>query len=267
MAEEAILPWESEEAQDWESDDAFAEYDESAEDFGEAARRRPRRYLPAPRYAPVGGVSGITVSSPAGPRKIPFPEKVARAAETNRALATQERARQNVEYRLDRLQDRLRVQQRSDVSVNGIVTLIIGGGLTAVAVVGAAKASGGLTFNNYANQEAAKISTFASAGQLATTLAKSATSRHYTYSPLGVAGDFFAVAQIAAFAFGSLSTTSKARSQPIKMVIQNKDQIDGFVSKGTLQPSDFVVTSQDNKTWEVVTDSNNTTTFRQVIPD
>jgi hypothetical protein len=58
MPEQMMLEnaWESDEAEDWESDESIAEADESAEDIGERARWRRRRSGPAyargvPAYA------------------------------------------------------------------------------------------------------------------------------------------------------------------------------------------------------------------------
>ena len=83
MAEEMMLenfPFESDEAEDWESDESFAESDESAEDIGERTRQRGRR---RGQYARgVRGVRGMTVRGPEGPRNLQFPAKLATAAET-----------------------------------------------------------------------------------------------------------------------------------------------------------------------------------------
>jgi hypothetical protein len=267
MAEEIILEtWESDEAQDWESDEAFAESDESAEDLGEAARRRPRRKsrdLPAR----ARGVSGMTLPGPGGPRKYSFPTKLATTAETNRGLATQELARRSLEERLDRFEARQRVQQKSDVSATGLVTLVIGGGLTVLGAVNAAKApenkAQGLTFNDWASQGATQIATLVSATQLVTTGAKLAMSGHYSRSAFGIAGDAFAVAQLAAFAFGSLSTTQLGRSPP--RVLQNEEALRDQLN--TLKPNDVIVTGDEHQTWEILADSNNKNVYRQIVPE
>jgi hypothetical protein len=99
MAEEMIedVAWESDEAEDWESDEALAEAEESTEDIGERARRRRRRRR---YYRPGRGVQGITVRGQDGRvRNMPFPTKLATAAETNRGLANQEIARRALEER------------------------------------------------------------------------------------------------------------------------------------------------------------------------
>jgi hypothetical protein len=262
MAEETILenvPWESDEAQDWESDEAFAESDESAEDLGEAARRRPRRKS---HYLPARGVRGITLRGPDGVRNVSFPTKLATTTETNRGLATQELARRSLEERLDRFEARLRVQQKSDVSATGLVTLAIGGGLT---FWGAARASEqqGFTFNSWASQGPTQVAALVSATQLATTGAKLAMSGHYSRSAFGIAADAFAVAQLAAFAFGSLSTTSLGKSRPI--VLDSEDAMKGQLQN--LKPDDVVVTRDKHQTWEIVADSNNNNTYRHAVPE
>src|SRR5262245_55500369 len=93
MMLESVAPWESDgEAEDWESDEAIAEAEDSAEDIGERARRR--RYYAGRRrshYRPGRGVRGIAVRGQDGrTRHVPFPAKLATADETNRGLATQE---------------------------------------------------------------------------------------------------------------------------------------------------------------------------------
>ena len=78
MSDEMILenfPFESDEAENWESDEFFAESDEAAEDIGERARRNRDRS----RRRKVRGVRGLAVRGPNG-----APAKLATAAETNR---------------------------------------------------------------------------------------------------------------------------------------------------------------------------------------
>jgi hypothetical protein len=267
MAEEMILenvPWESDEAQDWESDEAFAESDESAEDLGEAARRRPRRKSP---YLRARGVRGMTLRGPDGVRNVSFPTKLATTAETNRGLATQELARQNLEERLDRFEARRRGDQRNDVSTIGLVTLAIGGGLTLLGAVDAAKASPtgkGGTFNSWASQSKTQIASFVSATQLATTGAKFALTGKYPRSPFGFAADAFAVAQLAAFAFGSFSTNS-LRTPP--KVLANQAVLDDGNTLQNLSPFDVVMTGDDHKTWEIIADDSGKKFYREIDPD
>jgi len=272
MAEQMILenvPWESDEAQDWESDEAFAESDESAEDLGEAARRRPRRrspYLRDLRDSRARGVRGMTLRGPDGAvRNVSFPTKLATAAETNRGLATQELARQNLEERFDRFEARRRVDQRNDASTIGLVTLAIGGGLTLLGAVGAAKATPagkGGTFNSWASQNATQIASSVSATQLAITGAKFALTGKYTRSPFGFAGDVFAVAQLAAFAFGSFPTNSLRSSTK---VLATREDLNNTLQQ--LNPFDVVVTGSDNKTWEIVADNSGTKFYREIVPE
>jgi hypothetical protein len=158
----------------------------------------------------------------------------------------------------------MRGQQKSDVSATGLVTLVIGGGLT---FWGAAKASQqqGFTFNNWANQDPTQVAALVSATQLATTGAKLAMSGHYARSAFGIAADAFAVAQLAAFAFGSLSTTiSLSKSPPI--VLDNEQVLKDQLQR--LKPDDVVVTRDKHMTWEIIADSsNNNNTYRRAVPE
>src|SRR5215470_8837689 len=98
--------WESDEAEYWESDEAIAESDESAEDIGERVRRRRGSRRP---FQPARGVQGIAVRDQAGGvRNLAFPKRLATAAETNRGLANQEMARRELAERLDRLEAKRR---------------------------------------------------------------------------------------------------------------------------------------------------------------
>lgn len=259
MAEEMILenvPWESEEAHDWEAEEAFVESDGSGEDIGEAARRRPRRKS---HYSPARGVRGITLRGPDGVRNVSFPTKLATTTETNRGLANQELARRNLEERLDRFEARLRVQQKSDVSATGLVTLVIGGGLT---FWGAARASQqGFTFHKWADENPTKIAALVSATQLATTGAKLAMTGHYSRSAFGTTADAFAVAQLAAFAFGSLSTGTGMSSGKRPIVVHGTQEAIG-PKLPDLKPNDVVLTDNDHQTWEIILDNNNNKTWR-----
>jgi hypothetical protein len=259
---EQMMSWESDEAQDWESDEAFAESDESAEDIGERARRRWRGRGPyRPAYA--RGVQGIR--TPSGP--VAFPQRLTTAAETNRGLAAQERARNELEKQVDQLERRFQQQRKSDASVSGIVTLVIGGGLTVLGIVLARQA---ITFNSWASQEPVKAAATVSGFQLANTLAKSAVGAgggRYASSgsPLGIAADVFAVAQLAAFAFGTLNIpTAGVQKQP-KIVVGTKDTLN--TNDPTLQPNDIVVTDGDHRTWELIADSAGHKAFRSVRPE
>jgi hypothetical protein len=253
--------WESDEAEDWESDESIAEADESAEDIGERARWRRRRSGPAyargvPAYA--RGVRGMRTSS--GP--VAFPARLATAAETNRGLATQELARRRLEEQFYDLERRDRLQQKSDISVSGLVTLLIGGGLTFWGVAQARQA--GFTFNSWANQQATQMAALVSATHLATSGAKLAVRGQYLSSPLGIAGDAFAIAQLAAFAFGAMPTTGLGRPQPI--VVGNKRDLEERLP--TLKPNDVVVTKEEHETWEIIADTvNNANTYRHVAPE
>jgi hypothetical protein len=201
MSDEMILedyPYESDEAEDWESDEFFAESDESAEDIGERARRNRNR-----RRRRVRGVSGVRLRGPDGVRNVPFPAKLATATETNRGLAS-------LGGRLDRIENGVRSQHRNDSSITGIVTLILGGGLSVWGAVEASRQSG-FSFGNWAKQPQSQMAALASVSQIATSGAKLAIHRRYPRAGLGIAADIFSVAQLAAFAFGSLHKPSSFR--------------------------------------------------------
>jgi len=217
MAEEMIaenLPWESDEAADWESDEAFGESDESAEDIGERARRRPVRRVS--RFRPGRGVRGIVVKGPDGrARNVPFPQKLATAEETNKGLASQEVGRRALEEKLERLEKRFRGQQKTDGSISGLVTLGIGGGLTVFGAIQASRLATGSTLRNWAGQTSTQIAAVTSAGQLATSGARLLMSG-YHWSRIGIAADIFSAAQLALFAFASLSTERDFERVPDK---------------------------------------------------
>ena len=144
MPEEMIVEWgaeadEADEADEaWESDEGYDEADDSVEDLGERTdQRRRRRYGRGQgqgqgRYRPGRGVRGMTMRDAGGrAHKVAFPARLATTAETNRGLAGQEAARRALEERLNRLEGRNRAQQKNTSSISGIVTLLLGGGLTA----------------------------------------------------------------------------------------------------------------------------------------
>jgi hypothetical protein len=108
------------------------------------------------------------------PRNVAFPTKLATANETNRGLANQEVARRALEQRLDRLEARGAAQLKNGSSVSGIVTLLIGGGLTAFSIFKASQAAGssGSVFSKWAEQDTAKMATLSSVSQITATGAK-----------------------------------------------------------------------------------------------
>src|SRR5262245_28086644 len=117
MSDEMLLesvPYESDESEDSESDESFIESADSDEDYGEArpsrASRRAARHVN--RYLPVRrGVNGVRFRGPDGQvRNLPFPTKLATAAETNRALASQEIGRRALVERLDKVESGLNSQ-------------------------------------------------------------------------------------------------------------------------------------------------------------
>jgi hypothetical protein len=211
MVEEVVLESfpESDEAEDWESDEAFDESEDSFEDIGErsARQRRRARARARSRFRPGRGVRGMTVRDADGrARNVAFPAKLATADETNRGLATQEVARRALEQRLDRLESRGMQQQKNGSAISGIVTLLIGGGLTAFSLFKASQStSTGSTFSKWAQEDMAKVATLTSVGQIAGSGAKLLVNGRYHRSGIGMAADAFAAAQVAGFALASLS--------------------------------------------------------------
>ncbi len=223
MPEEMILDSlgpEYDEAEDWESDDAFAEADDSVEDLGERAQRRRRRNG---RYRPGRGVRGMTVRDGDGrARNVAFPARLATDAETNRGLASQEVARRGLEERIDRLEARNRQQLKNSSSVSGIVTLLLGGGLTAFSLFKAqqAAAGSGSLLNKWADQSTAQMATLSSVSQLAATGAKMLVTGRYHRSGIGIAADAFAAVQIAGFTVASFQPSSTVSKHT---VVSNED--------------------------------------------
>ncbi|OQW33440.1 MAG: hypothetical protein A4E19_03305 [Nitrospira sp. SG-bin1] len=210
MATETIetienVPWESDEAEDWESDEAIAEVEDSAEDIGERARRRVMR-RGRTAYLPGRGVSGMVLRGRDGKVPVRFPAPLATTRETNVGFARQELARRRIEEGLDRLEARLRVQQKNESSVSGLVTLTIGGGLTAFGAIQAAGKQGGSLMGRLAAEPSTRTAAVVSAAQLATSGAKLVINGRYHRSGIGITADIFSAAQLALFAFGSLST-------------------------------------------------------------
>jgi hypothetical protein len=201
--------WESDEA-DWESDEALAgESDESVEDIGERTRETRRRS----RYRPTQGVQGIRLRRPDGvSQTVKFPAKLPTTAEVNRGLASQEMGRRALEEKLGKLEKQFGRQVKNDAAITGLVTLGIGGGLTAYGAVKAAEEPTD-KFQNWTNQGSTTMASLVSAAQLATTGAKWATSGRYHRSGLGMAADIFSVAQLATFVLGTFSSSNGILSQ------------------------------------------------------
>jgi hypothetical protein len=202
MPEEMVadsLDVESDEA--WESDEGFMEADDSVEDFGEAQRRRGRYS----RRRAVVGVRGMTMRDADGrARNVAFPERLATTAETNRGLAGQEAARRALEERIHRLEARNRQQPKNSASISCIVSLAIGGGLTAFSLFKAQQGTGGTLSSRWVDEETAKMATLSSVTQLAATSANMLVNRRYHRSGIGIAADAFAAVQIAGFTLASL---------------------------------------------------------------
>jgi len=224
MAEEVMIEnvlGESDEAESWESDEAF-EAEDSAEDIWERVRRsrQPGRFPTS--FRAKGWAGGVTLRTPDGKvRKIPFPTKLATAAETNRGLASQEIARRALDERLDQLEKRLLVQQKRDSSASGLVSLAIGLPLAAWGFI-RPKESGGTRFENWASEETTKMATLTAATQIVTSGAKLLINRRYHSSGIGIAADAFAAVQIAAFLFASGQQLSEADEERSEAIIRGK---------------------------------------------
>ena len=212
MAEEVMESWEGDEAaEDWESDESIGEYDESADDIGDGTRRRPVRRMPLGRFRPNRGVRGMVMRGQDGrTRTIPFPTKLATAAETNRAIASQEAGRRSLEERLSRLESRMRGQLKVDGATTGLVTLALGGSVTAYSVFKAAQLPPGSRLVGWAQHPSTQIAAVTSATQLATSGARMLINRRYHRSGVGIAADIFSGLQLATFAFASLYTPARA---------------------------------------------------------
>jgi hypothetical protein len=197
--------WESDEG-DWESDEALAgESDESVEDIGERARETRRS-----RYRPTQGVQGIRVRRPDGvAQTVRFPAKLPTTAEVNRGLASQEMGRRALEEKLARLEKGLGRQVKNDAAISGLVTLAIGGGLTAYGAVKAAESDAN-KLKAWTNGGSTQMAALISATQLATTGARLVTNGRYHRSQLGMAADIFSVAQLATFVYGTFSSSGVA---------------------------------------------------------
>ncbi|SEP50898.1 hypothetical protein SAMN02990966_07799 [Rhodospirillales bacterium URHD0017] len=213
MPEEMIVEsWgaEADEADEaWESDDAFDEADDSVEDLGERTQQRRRRRYG--RYRPGRGVRGMTMRDADGrARNVAFPARLATTAETNRGLAGQEVARRALEERLNRLETRNRAQLKNGSAISGIVTLLLGGGLTAFSLFKAQQATTGSDslLNKWSEQSTAQMATLSSVSQLAATGAKMLVTGQYHRSGIGIAADAFAAVQIAGFTVASFTPSS-----------------------------------------------------------
>jgi hypothetical protein len=214
MPEEMVENWEADDAaENWEADDAYGEAEDSAE--ATRSRYRPSPYRSAPRPAPFQpgrGVQGIVMRGPDGrSRNVPFPTKLATAAETNRGLATQEAGRRALEDRLDRLESRYRGQLKRESSATGAVTLALGGGLTVYGAIKAAQAVTQSRLGDWASRESTHIAAVVSATQLATSGAKLLINGRYHRSGVGMAADIFSAAQLTLFAIGALYTPGEQR--------------------------------------------------------
>jgi len=262
MAEEMIV--ESDEAEDWESDEAIAEAEaeDTAEDIGERARRwRGQRGRPVPvsSFRRMPGVRGIALRRADGTvQNLRFPSRVATAAATNSGLAKQEIARRALGERLDLLEQRLWGQQKKDTSAAGVVTLLVGGGLTAWGVFQASKKTTGSMWGNWANETSSTMAAVTSVSQIATSGAKLAINGRYHRSGFGIAADVFAAAQLAAFAFGSLYL-------PKPMIgVEDRAALQAAQAEKKLKPDHRYLAIKEGEEYETFEDSTKTVVYRLV---
>jgi hypothetical protein len=250
------IDWETAEAEDWESDETFAESEDSAEDIGERTRRRtpPRRY-----YRPGRGVQGMTVRRPGGGvQRVPFPAPLATAAETNRGLANQELARRQLSDRLRKIEAKARAQAKRDGSVSGLVTLTIAGSLTTFGVIKAAGQPSGTRLADWAQRDSTRTAAVISAAQLATSGAKFVINGRYHRSGLGIAADIFSIAQLGTFAFASLRGTEDF-ARPVA------DKAAADVLKNNARIGTVFVAEDTGLAYRVVPGVNNQVLLRQIV--
>jgi hypothetical protein len=270
MPEEMIVEWgaeadEADEADEaWESDEGYDEADDSVEDLGERTdqRRRRRRYGRG-RYRPSRGVRGMTLRDADGrARNVAFPTRLATTAETNRSLAGQEAARRALEERLNRLESRNRAQLKNTASISGIVTLLLGGGLTAFSLFKANqdKGSGGL-FSQWSDENTAEMATLTSVAQLATTGATMLVNGRYHHSGIGIAADAFAALQIAGFAVASIPS-SKSLSK--HTVVNGELEIKAAAASPGAADGDLLYDLGGGTGWYVLSRDFGATTFTAV---
>jgi hypothetical protein len=265
MPEEMVidsLGIESDEADEaWESDEAFMEADDSVEDLGEARqRRRGRGRGRTNAYRRGTGVRGMTVRDAAGSRSFAFPERLATTAETNRGLASQELARRALEQRIERLETRNRNQLKNGAAISGIVTLGIGGGLTAISLFKAAEGTGPATQNKtvlsrWADQETAKMATLSSVTQLATTGATMLVGGRYHHSGIGIAADAFAAVQIAGYTLATLLPSSSGGMR--FTAVDNEAQLNTAATSPGAAIGDYVFAKNENA-WFVLAQNSST---------
>jgi hypothetical protein len=250
MPEESVV-WESEDSI-YESEDAIAEAEDSVEDIGEVTRRKqPKRY-----FRPGRGVQGISLRNQDGRvRNVPFPTKLATVEETNSGLARQELARRALDSRLDQVEARFKLQQKRDTSITGSVALLLGGGLTALGAIEAAKQSGGATLGSWASESTTQMAALVSVTQLATSGAKFAMNGRYHRNGIGIAADIFSLAQIATFTFGFF------RQPQEYTLVKDKTAADNALAGAT--PGTLFVTNAGH-VYQVVPGTNSTNALRLV---
>src|SRR5882757_2776778 len=278
MPEEMIVEWgaeadEADEADEaWESDEGYDEADDSVEDLGERTDPRQRRRYGRGRgrgqhqgrYRPGRGVRGMRLPDASGrARNVAFPAPLATTAETNRGLAGQEAARRALEERLNRLETRSRTQQKNTSSISGIVTLLLGGGLTAFSLFKANQDKGsGTLFNKWSDENTAEMATLTSVAQLATTGATMLVNGRYHRSGIGMAADAFAALQIPGFAVASIPPSTSLSKHT---VVTSTDGLPVVAASPGAVDGDLVyVDAQTASQWYVLSKEFGTNTLRAV---
>lgn len=233
--------YESDEADGGESDESVIEAEDSVEDLGEARPNRGRRPNRISRYQPARGVNGVRFRGPDGQlRNLPFPTKLATAAETNRGLASQEIGRRALSDRLEKLEGGIKVSQKKEGAVTGSVYLAIGGGLTAWSLFQASQRAAGTSFMTaWVEEDTAKMATLASATQVVTSGARWLINGRYHRSGIGMVADIVSLVQLAGFTFGSIYTPDP----PVQVKYRVADRAGRLAAINN--PGEFLPNAQD----------------------
>lgn len=252
------FPWESDEAEYWESDEAIAEADESAEDIGERARRRRRyrsRSQPRRPFQPARGVQGIAVRGQNGKvSNLPFPKRLATAAETNRGLANQEMARRELADRVNDLEARRRKDLKNAGQATGLVSLVMIGGLAGYGAIQAIKQTEGSKFEHWVKQPSTQMATVASATQLVGSGASYIFTGGYHGGAVRIAADAVSAVQILAYAFGSFYTQTPTTRHAGYRIVDTYEQADA--AKATDLMGTYYHISKTHDTYRLELDPN-----------
>jgi hypothetical protein len=260
MPEELMLEsfpsWESEEADPW--GESIAEAEDSAEDLGERwpwERKQQRRR--------GRGVRGIVVRNSDGTRKLPV--SIAAAPDTNRALANHEIVSRDLERKVNYLQRKFQAAGRNASTVSGAVTLIIGGGLTLLALWEVSRQQGGFGLADWANHGATKAAAVIAGSQVAQTGIKLAFAP-YPGGMVGITADIFSGLQLAAFGFGQLNPTPTPTTPKIVETLGDLKPKNGEDPLLPYSAGDIVVTKDTGREYRIFLDASNHKAFMLVEP-